>query len=48
MHEAVVDPWYSNPTFVVPVLWIIFLSGILWASQPWNRDKTASHDESAH
>ncbi len=33
MHEALVDPWYSNPTFVVPVLWIVFLSGILWATR---------------
>jgi hypothetical protein len=31
------DPWYSSPVFVVPVLWICFFSGILWASQPWRK-----------
>jgi hypothetical protein len=30
------DPWYSMPIFVVPVIWILFLSGIAWASQPWS------------
>ena len=42
------DPWYSSPVFVVPVIWILFLSAILWASQPWTLRKHASHDESGH
>jgi hypothetical protein len=29
------SPWYTSPVFVVPVIWILFLSGITWASQPW-------------
>jgi hypothetical protein len=29
------SPWYTSPVFVVPVLWILFLGAILWASQPW-------------
>jgi hypothetical protein len=43
------DPWYSSPALVVPVMWVLFLSGILWASQPWTRGKqTAHHDEPGH
>jgi hypothetical protein len=42
------DPWYTSPVFVVPVIWILFLSSILWASQPWTHGKRASHGESGH
>ncbi len=48
MPGPVLDPWYSSPAFVVPVIWIVFLSGILWASQPWNINKKASHGEDPH
>jgi hypothetical protein len=39
--------WYTSPVFVVPVIWITFLSGILWASQPWtwNRDHAVHSEE---
>jgi hypothetical protein len=33
--QAMEGLWYTSPVFVVPVIWILFLSGILWASQPW-------------
>ncbi len=42
------DPWYTSPLFVVPAIWILFLSSILWASQPWIHGKGASHDKSGH
>jgi hypothetical protein len=37
------DPWYSSPVFVDPVIWICFLSGIIWASQPWKYG-TSTHN----
>ncbi len=39
--------WYTSPVFVVPVIWILFLSGILWASQPWTwgRDHAVHSEE---
>jgi hypothetical protein len=30
--------FWTSPLFVVPVIWILFLSGILWASQSWKGD----------
>ncbi len=40
------DPWYSSPVFVVPVIWILFLSGIIWASR---RPKAGHiHDADVH
>ncbi len=41
------DPWYSSPVFVVPVIWILFLSSILWASQPWTR-RGGEHNTDKH
>ncbi len=38
--------FYTSPVFVVPVIWIVFLGGILWASQPWARGGGHSHDDS--
>jgi hypothetical protein len=40
--------WYTSPVLVVPVIWILFLSGILWASQPWTLNKKAAHHEGDH
>ncbi|AXC09408.1 hypothetical protein ACPOL_0021 [Acidisarcina polymorpha] len=37
--------WYASPVFVVPVLWIIFLSGILWGSQSWKGDGHISKED---
>ncbi len=38
--------WYTSPLVVVPVIWVCFLSGILWASQPWTWErKHAPHTE---
>jgi hypothetical protein len=38
--------FYTSPVFVVPVIWILFLSGILWGSQPWSRGGHKPHDDS--
>jgi hypothetical protein len=37
------DPFYTSPVFVVPVIWILFLSGILWAT---HRPKAGTHGSS--
>jgi len=37
--------FWTSPVFVVPVIWIIFLGGILWASQPWKGDGHSSHED---
>jgi hypothetical protein len=42
------DPWYSSPVFVVPVIWVLFLSGVLWGTQALARKKPAAHDDHAH
>jgi hypothetical protein len=41
-------PFYTSPVFVVPVIWILFLSGILWASQPFSRQSDVGHDDGGH
>jgi hypothetical protein len=33
-------PFYTSPVFVVPVIWVLFLSGILWATR---RPKSHHH-----
>jgi hypothetical protein len=38
-------PFYTSPVFVVPVIWIIFLCGIRWASQSWKGDGHISHED---
>ena len=42
------DPWYSSPVFVVPVIWILFLAAILWATQPWTLRGKPSDIEHLH
>jgi len=42
------SPWYTSPVFVVPVMWVLFLGGILWASQPWTIGKHTAHKEAGH
>jgi hypothetical protein len=37
--------FWTSPLFVVPVIWAIFLSGILWATQSWKGDGHISIQE---
>jgi len=37
--------FYTSPVFVVPLLWVIFLAGILWGSQSWKGDGHISHED---
>jgi hypothetical protein len=38
-------PFWTSPVFVVPVIWIIFLSGILWACQSGKGDGHTSKED---